>query len=359
VSAGPVPPEPAPTEPAWLAPKPAPPGIDVEALAAYLAGGPVLAQGPLTASLVTGGRSNLTYLVTDGVDTVVLRRPPLGHVLATAHDMAREYRVMTALSPTPVPVPRTLHLCQDPGVIGAPFYLMERVDGPVYRRRGDSAHLTQAQRHDLSAALVDVLADLHSVDAGTVGLDDFGRPDGYLARQVRRWSTQLEHSRSRELPGMAALRDALAASVPTTRRTAVLHGDYRLDNVIVDPADPGRVAALLDWEMATLGDPLADLGLMLVYAAGPGGPGNPVSDPMTGDGFAGRDEIVGRYAARTGADVGNLAWYEALGYFKLAVILEGIHYRFVHGQTVGEGFEHIGELVPPLVAAGRARLEDR
>ncbi len=334
-----------------------PPGVDLEALARHLAAEcPDLAVGPLRAALVTGGRSNLTYRVEGGPRPFVLRRPPLGHVLATAHDMSREHRVLSALADSPVPVPRPLLLCTDETVIGAPFYLMDLVEGRVLRSVEDLDGMAPADVTALGTRLVDVLADLHLLDVERAGLADFGRPDGYLARQVRRWGTQLDASRSREVPGIDVLREGLGAAVPASAGAAVLHGDYRLDNVMVGLDDPRRVAAVLDWEMATLGDPLADVGLLVVYRTRPAAPGDPVSDAMAAPGFPSAEDLVSRYAERTGTDVSDLGWYAALGYFKLAVILEGIHYRFVRGQTVGTGFDRIGELVAPLVAAGLAAL---
>ncbi len=343
-----------------------PPGLPLGALAGYLAAHrPGFADGPLTAELIAGGKSNLTYLVSargnsDGGSAVwVLRRPPLGHVLATAHDMAREFRVLSALAPTAVPVPEVYLLCQDPEVIGAPFYLMERIEGTVYRDASQTAKLTPESARAMSWALVDVLADLHAVDPAEVGLADFGRPEGFLDRQVARWGKQLAASRSREVPGIDALHTALGDAVPTSQRAAIVHGDYRLDNAIVD--DEGRIAAVLDWEMATLGDPLADLGLLCVYwaqyeATGMGALTTAVS---TGGGFPSTDALVERYAQRSGLDIDSLPWYIAFGYFKLAVIAEGIHYRFLSGQTVGSGFGSIGEMVPALVQRGLGTLRGK
>lgn len=317
------------------------PGVDLGGLQEFFHRTfPDAAIGTLAARLIAGGRSNLTYVVTDGSRDWVLRRPPLGHVLATAHDMGREYRVMTALAGTRVPVPRTYVLCEDLAVLGAPFYLMERVDGTVHRSLDG---LTADRAAAISASLVDVLADLHAVDPAAVGLSDFGRPAGFLERQVRRWGTQLDASRSRELDGADELRDALAVSIPVTQGSAIVHGDYKLDNLMIGGSD--TVAAVLDWEMATLGDPLCDLGLLHVYwdlAE------SPVLPPVA--------EVLGRYAARSARDLSSLPWYQALGCFKLAVISEGIHFRFLQGQTVGEGFETIGDRVEPLIAKGRALL---
>ena len=335
-----------------------PPGVDTTALAGWLASArpDLLAGSPLRATLVAGGRSNLTYRVDGGTRPFVLRRPPLGHVLATAHDMGREHTVISALAGSAVPVPEALAHCADDSVLGAPFYVMGFVEGRVLRQAGDLDGLAPDAVRGLGVALVDVLADLHLLDVAAHGLAGFGRPDGYLERQVRRWAQQLEASRNRDVAGIDALRDRLAAAVPASPAATVLHGDYRLDNVVVTADEQPRVAAVLDWEMATLGDPLADLGLLVVYRNRPATPGDPVSDAMAAPGFPDAAGLVAHYARRTGTDVSDLSWYAALGYFKLAVVLEGIHYRFVHGQTVGAGFDRIGELVEPLVAAGLAAL---
>ncbi|HEY3260058.1 MAG TPA: phosphotransferase family protein [Pseudonocardiaceae bacterium] len=324
-----------------------PPGVDTDVLRAYLERErPGLVGGPLRAELIPGGRSNLTYVVTDGAQTWVLRRPPLGHVLATAHDMGREFRVLSALAGSQVPVPVTIVLCVDETVLGSPFYLMKKVDGTVYRTAQDTAGFTTPRARELSRRLVDVLAELHAVDIDAVGLADFGRPDGYLARQVRRWRGQLEKSRSREVPGIDELADRLAATVPTSRDATILHGDYRLDNVIVGPGDD--IVAVLDWEMSTLGDPLADLGLLLVYWDTP----LSMQGVSTGHGFPSGAEVAQRYAAITGRDLAELDWYVALGLFKLAVVAEGIYFRHTQGKTVGEGFDRFGGMPAMLVEQG-------
>jgi aminoglycoside phosphotransferase (APT) family kinase protein len=320
------------------------PGVDLSRLGTYLRGSrPDLVRGPLTGWRISGGRSNLTYVITDGYDEWVLRRPPLGHVLATAHDMAREHRVLTALAGTAVPVPTTLLLCADPDVLGAPFYLMERVHGTVYRSAAEVSQLPAGRVARIARTLVDTLVVLHRVDPGRVGLGDFGRPDGFLARQVRRWGRQLAASRSRDLPGADQLAGQLAESVPGGSATAIVHGDYRLDNMLVDG---DRIAAVLDWEMSTLGDPLTDLALLLVYQRYQPLPGFP--DDAT---------LTGWYQEQTGADISGLDWYVALGSFKLATILEGIHYRHSRGLTVGAGFDQIGDAVPPLITQGLAALD--
>ncbi len=335
------------------------PGLDLAALRRWLAS-TGLHDGPVEAELVVGGRSNLTFAVDAGAQQWVLRRPPLGHVLATAHDMAREHRVISALTGTAVPVPATVALCTDTGVLGAPFYLMERVEGVVARSRADVGRWSKPQRHDLAMRMMDVLADLHAVDPEAVGLGDLGRPDGYAHRQVKRWGQQLDRSRSRQVPGIDRLKVRLAASVPRLPRTGIVHGDYRLDNLVLD-ADDASILAVLDWEMSTLGATLTDVGLLLAYATALG-PKNPVADGFgPASGFPDVAELVARYAERASLDDTGLAalpWCTALGCFKVAVILEGIHYRWSKGQTVGEGFERIGAFVPGAVDRGLAVLDD-
>jgi aminoglycoside phosphotransferase (APT) family kinase protein len=325
-----------------------PPGLDLTRLAAYLSGAvPELAGGPPHAALIAGGRSNLTYRVDSGGHTFVLRRPPLGHVLATAHDMAREHRIISALAGTPVPVPEAIALCTDPDVLGAPFYLMSFVEGTVYRHQAQTGTLTEPARRQLAFAMIDTLALLHRVDPDGLGLADFGHPTGFLARQVRRWAGQLDRSRSRDLPGIDELRDRLAGTVPAAGPVGIVHGDFRLDNLVV--AGDGRIAAVLDWEMATIGDPLTDLGLLLTYWEVVAGSDNPVADGIgPADGFPTGAELIARYGTERAA----LSWYTALGCYKLAVICEGIHFRYLHGQTVGEGFERFGAMAAPLVEYG-------
>lgn len=295
--------------------------------------------------LLTGGRSNLTYLVTCPSGTLVLRRPPLRAVRPTAHDMGREYRVLRALTGSVVPVPAPVHLCEDTSVLGAPFYLMERVDGVIARPGLPAGYAEEpAQRAAIANALVDVLADLHAIDPAAVGLADFGRPDGYLTRQVRRWVTQWDGWRDRDRPGLDRLATALAEHVPQRPSGPVVHGDYRLDNVVLDWSDPGRVAAVLDWEMSTLGDPLADLGLLLVYWTQAddelAGQTSVVPSVTALPGFPRRTDVVHRYAERTGQDVSELAWYVAFGFFKLAVVIAGIAARERAGAMVGSPGDH-------------------
>lgn len=310
----------------------------------------------VSASLITGGKSNLTYTVSDGQRAVIVRRPPLGHVLATAHDMSREYRVMQALADSAVPVPQMLSLCEDPDVIGTPFYVMEHVTGTAYQRADELAKLGTDRVEAIANRFVDTLVDLHSVDFETVGLGDFGRPDGYLERQVARWRKQLEKSRSREIPGLDELADWLSASVPAQAAGTIVHGDYRLDNALVNESD--QIAAVIDWEMSTLGDPLTDVAILLAYQQlaleTKDGENAIVTDAPKAPGYPSIAAITERYASGSGRDVSDLGFHLALAYFKLAVILEGIYVRFSQGQTLGAGFEGIGDAVYGLVSHGLA-----
>lgn len=342
------------------------PGLDLGALRAYLdRETPGLVEGELSARVLAGGKSNLTYAVSDASGaTVVVRRPPLGHVLATAHDMAREHRVITALHDTAVPVPVTHACCEDEAVIGAPFYVMEHVAGTPYRQASELVALGAERTRAISERMVDTLVDLHAVDPRAVGLEDFGRPEGFLARQVKRWGTQLEGSRSRDLAGADELYAALTRGVPADQPPAIVHGDFRLDNLLVGlvGGEVGRdeVRAVLDWEMATLGDPLTDVGLLVVYQqlARLGAGGDLITDVSEAPGYLPLRELLARYAERSGRDVSDLGFYVGLAYYKLAVILEGIYYRHTQGQTVGAGFAEIGGYVEPLIAGGLRALKE-
>lgn len=332
-----------------------PPGVSIAALDAFLRRSlPGGLEGPLHVELLSGGRSNLTYLFTDGRERWVLRRPPLGHVLATAHDMDREYRVLEALYPTEVRVPKPL-LSAGPDIIGAPFFVMEFAAGRVLRNRAQLEHLG-AISHELAGALVEVLASLHRVAPEDVGLGDLGRPDGYLERQLRRWAQQLEASRSRDLPDLVQLGERLSRRIPDDRRSALVHGDYRLDNVVVGN-ESAQIVGVLDWEMATQGDPLADVASMLVWWDGMQGLDSPVA-AVPGDvsGFPSGEVLADAYASYRGWDLAELPWYLGFAYYKIAVIFEGIHYRAQQGLTVGDGFERLGALVPALTERGHAAL---
>ncbi|MEU7791413.1 phosphotransferase family protein [Amycolatopsis sp. NPDC049159] len=334
-----------------------PPGLDLGRLRAHLdAHRPGLVAGELTADVVEGGRSNLTYVVGDGRSRWVVRRPPLGHVLPTAHDMTREFRVISGLRDTAVPVPEAILLCEDADVVGAQFYVMSFVEGTPYRTADELAKLGEQRTRAIADALVDTLVDLHAVDPADVGLADFGRPEGFLERQLRRWKKQLDASRSRDLPGIEELHDRLAVAVPVSGKPSIIHGDYRLDNVLVDTGDD--ISAVLDWEMSTLGDPLTDLALLVAYAERDKVSLQFVSNASSAPGYPTTDEVVVRYAERSGRDVSQLNWYVSFAFFKLAVILEGIHYRHSKGQTVGAGFEGVGAGVPLLISHGNEILKE-
>jgi aminoglycoside phosphotransferase (APT) family kinase protein len=334
-------------------------GVDLDRLRPYFAEHvPLAGDKPLSAELIAGGRSNLTYAISNGTSTWVLRRPPLGHVLPTAHDMVREYKVLTALAGTGVPVPRTYALCEDVEVNDAPFYVMEKVDGVIYR---DGAALSKLDAQDarrVSEELVDVLAQIHTVDYEKVGLGGFGHPDGFLERQVRRWGQQWERSKTRELPEVDEVARRLNAALPESGPPTIVHGDYRLDNTMMSTTDLGRIVAVLDWEMSTLGDPLADVGLFLLYWGNAGAQviatGSAIDEQA---GFLSDEEIVARYAEKSGRTVDALDWYVVFAFYKLAIIVEGIHARFKMGKTLGDGFDSMGETVTALVHGAMQRAD--
>jgi aminoglycoside phosphotransferase (APT) family kinase protein len=314
------------------------PGIDLEGVTAWFREHVPGARPPLEVGQLPGGRSNLTYRVTDAAgNDWVLRRPPLRGVLPSAHDMGREHTVISALAGTPVPVPAAVGLCWDPAVTGAPFYVMGYVDGVVPRDEATvAAHLDEPARAAAADSLVDALVALHDVDPDRVGLGRLGRRHGYLERQLARWQRQLEQSRTRPLPALDEVHRRLAANLPAQVGPArIVHGDFRLDNLVLSPA--GRVLAVLDWELCTLGDPLADVGLLCVYWAEPGDATLPLqAAPTVMPGFPGRAAITAAYAARSGRDLSELDTYVAFACWKLAVILEGVVARHA-GGAYGEG----------------------
>lgn len=328
-------------------------GVDVERLSAWAADAlPELAP-PLTATLIAGGKSNLTYRVGDADgQSVALRRPPLHSVLPTAHDMGREHRIISALGPTDVPVPRALAMCDDPSVLGAPFYVMAFVEGRVVAEEEDAGPLDDATRHRSGLAVAETLATLHAVDVDAAGLGDLARRDDYAGRQLRRWREQFGKVKTREIPAVEQAHDLLAARVPEQGGVALVHGDYRLGNCIIDRH--GEVLAVLDWELSTLGDPLADIGYLAMswpqdereHLALPG--------PSRLPGFASRDELVGTYAERAGRDSSHIDFYVALAYWRVACIVEGVYHRAVSG-ALGDKELDVDQLRSrPLVLADLA-----
>jgi aminoglycoside phosphotransferase (APT) family kinase protein len=322
------------------------------------------AQPPLEFERISGGRSNLTYGVTDSAGRRwALRRPPLGKRLASAHDMTREHRIIAALAPTDVPVAPAVALCEDESVNGAPFYVMDFVEGPILRSRGEAEeHFDEAERRAIGERVVDTLVAIHTVDPDAVGVGDLGRKEDYVARQLRRWHGQWEKSKTRELDLIDDVHRRLSARIPDQGPATIVHGDYRLDNMIL--TDSGQVAAVVDWELCTLGDPLADVGLLLVYWAEAGDEFQPLYDAATtASGFPSRDEVKARYAERSGRDLAEIDFFVALGYWKLAIILEGVLARYMAGQYGEEAKaeERFGESLKIVegLAAGADEAERR
>lgn len=301
----------------------------------------VSAVEPLTFELIAGGRSNLTYRVVDAEGTAfALRRPPTSHVLPTAHDMVREYTVISALYPLGIPVAEPFGLCVDDEVNERPFYVMEFVDGAILRGRAEAeATFDEATRAVIGDHLATTLAQLHDVDVERAGLGDLARHDGYIERQLRRWRTQYEqmHVNGVDHGGLIeAVGDELSAQIPSQQRVSVVHGDYRLDNTVLD--EQGRVRAILDWEICTLGDPIADLGLLMVYWAEPSDPTASLLGvaPTTAKGFASRDQVLQSYASHSSLDLSHVAYYQAFGYWKLACIMQGVFARYSAGAAGGD-----------------------
>jgi aminoglycoside phosphotransferase (APT) family kinase protein len=337
-------------------------GVDVERVTAWFEAHVPDAQGPLSFDLIAGGHSNLTYGVTDAAGHhFVLRRPPLGHVLATAHDMSREHKIISALGPTDVPVAPALGLCTDDDVNGAPFYVMAYVDGRVLRDSAAATAISVAARRNASHSVADTLARIHAVDPDAVGLGDLGKKADYIPRQLKRWYGQWEKSKTRELPLVDQIHDELLAKVPEQGPAAIVHGDYRLDNCMTD--DEGTIIAVLDWEICTLGDPLADVGLLMVYWT-EADDSTPMllTAPTAQEGFLSRKEVLDRYAEVSGRDLSQIDYYTAFGYWKLACIVEGVYARYVGGAmgntdpAAFEGFKIQVERCAEAAAEAMGRL---
>jgi len=310
-------------------------GLDADRVTDWLIRNVESAVAPFEFRLIAGGRSNLTFLVVAADGTrFVLRRPPLGHVLATAHDMGREHRIITAVGRTGVPVPRTLAMCDDTDVNGAPFYVMSFVDGVVLDNADKASLLAPELREPAAHHLIDVLAELHAVDVDEVGLGDLARRDGYIERQLKRWKTQWENSKTRELPAIDEVERRLSKSVPVQQGVVIAHGDFRFGNCLTD-VTAGRIAAVLDWELCTLGDPLADVGYLGVYWSDGASGALRANDPTPAGGFPTYASLVDRYARTTGRDMALVDYYVAFSCWRLAVISEGVYARYLHG-AMGE-----------------------
>jgi aminoglycoside phosphotransferase (APT) family kinase protein len=313
---------------------------------------------------IAGGMSNLTFIVRSSAGEAIMRRPPLGQVLPSAHDMGRELRLLTALQGSAVAVPAVLCSHDADGPLGVATYFTQRVLGHVCRDRFPDRYAEDPeQARAIGLSLVDTLAALHMIDPAAVTLAEFGRPAGFLPRQLRRWREQWSRSAPADEHAIDELHRQLEAACPDDATGRILHGDYRLDNVMLHPATPGKVAAVLDWEMSTLGDPLTDLGLLLTYWAEPDDDARGVLHlvpPLTARaGFPTRAEVVRRYAALTGADVRAIDWYVAFAYFKNAVICQGIVARVAAGAAPGVDATHARNLVMPLIEAATRALDGR
>jgi aminoglycoside phosphotransferase (APT) family kinase protein len=328
-------------------------GIDDERVGDWLEANVAGAAGPFAYERIAGGRSNLTYRVTDsGGRMWALRRPPLGKALGSAHDMGREHRVVSALAPTPVPVAPIAGYCTDESVNGAPFYVMDFVEGPILRLRADAEQFDEPARRAIGERVVDTLVEIHAQVPDEIGLGDLGKKEDYVARQLRRWGKQWEGSKTREVPLVERVHERLAERIPEQGPATLVHGDYRLDNMILTPA--GEVAAVVDWELCTLGDPLADVGLLLVYWGQEGDTLLPLFEPATmAPGFPDREQVRSRYAERSARDLSAIDFFVALGYWKLAIILEGVYSRYAKGQygKPEDGFEEFGKNVGRLAEA--------
>jgi aminoglycoside phosphotransferase (APT) family kinase protein len=308
-------------------------GIDPVRVPRWIAEHVESLEAPFAFRPIAGGRSNLTFEVIDAAGRrFILRRPPLGNVLESAHDMGREFRILTGLRTTTVQVPEPLAFCDDAAVNGAPFYVMEFAEGAILCDEADvERHFASPQRQGLADALVRTLGDLHAIDPAEAGLGSLGRPDGYVARQLRRWNRQWELVQSRPIPAIDEVHRRLSERIPEPQRLSIVHGDYRIDNTVIRP--DGTIRAVLDWELCTLGDPLADVGLLAVYWVRPGDDSSFMlgRTPTLAPGFPTRDQVLDAYARHTGADLSEIEFYIALAYWKLACIAEGIHARYSAG----------------------------
>ena len=339
-----------------------PDGIDKEPVEAWFGQNVPGVECPLTFERIAGGHSNLTYRVTDAAGQKwALRRPPMGKRLGSAHDMGREFKVVSALGKTEVPVAPVVGLCEDESVNEAPFYVMEFVEGPILRGLAEAEIFPdEDDRRAIGERVADTLVQIHAVDPDAAGLGDLGRKEDYVARQLHRWQGQWEKSKTRELEPIDRVHAALSARIPEQGPATIVHGDYRLDNMILSPS--GEVAAVVDWELCTLGDPLADVGLLMAYWPERGAGEDVVALGMPANlapGFPTQAELAARYAERSGRDLSDLNFYVALGYWKLAIILEGVYSRYTKGQygKPEDGFEEFGKNVGRLAEAASGAVD--
>jgi len=329
-------------------------GIDAAGVTAWFEDTVEAIETPLEFARISGGRSNLTYRVTDAAGhNWALRRPPLGKRLASAHDMGREYRIISALAPTPVPVAPAVGLCEDDSVNGAPFYVMDWVDGPILRSVDEADEFPDSDdRRAIGERVVDTLVAIHSVDPDDAGIGDLAKKEDYVARQLHRWHGQWQKQHTRELSLVDEVHDRLAARIPEQGPATLVHGDYRLDNMILTPN--GEVAAVVDWELCTLGDPLADVGLLLVYWGEDGDELVPLRPATMAPGFPSRAEVRQRYAEKSGRDLSEIDFYVALGLWKLGIILEGVFARYMaggYGEEDKESAKGFARTVENLIEA--------
>jgi aminoglycoside phosphotransferase (APT) family kinase protein len=327
-------------------------GINVDTVTPWLAANVAGFTPPFTSRVIAGGHSNLTFHLTDASGKeYVLRRPPLSHTLASAHDMGREHRIIYALRNTNVPVAPALAMCNDPAVNGAPFYVMGFVKGHVVRDAMIAEKvLTEKARRTASESLIDTMAAIHSVNLDAVGLADLARHEGYIARQLKRWYAQFNAQKTRDLPLIDEVHDALSARIPEQGPATIVHGDYRLDNCIVN--DDGKIVAVLDWEICTLGDPLADLGLLMAYYTGPDDEGSAWQGQANRvKGFLNRPQLVERYAQITKRDVSQLDFYTAFAFWKLACIIEGVYARYLGGALGDRSAEELAPFAAQVESA--------
>lgn len=333
-------------------------GIDAAAVSDWLVGLDAGLTAPITFARIGAGQSNLTYAATDAAGRrVVLRRPPLGHLLASAHDVAREYRILTALQDTDVPVVRVLGLCEDEAVIDVPLMAVDHVDGVVLDTEADATALPPAARHRVGLSLVEAIAKIHAVDLEATGLSDLASHKPYAERQLRRWSGMWEQSRTRALPELDRLTERLVAAAPVPAEVTLVHGDCHARNIIID-ADSAEVRAVIDWELCTLGEPLADLGTLLAYWTEQGDPATVLPNSTGHEGFATRAELIEHYGRVTGRDVSDHMFWHAIGLWKVAIILEGVRKRQMDDERNRTSLGEIGaEAVDGIVARAHAVLD--